>query len=373
MIEIFDANPFAEAMFYYWGRANEETVGRKTVELIKKFPTQREAIEKAAQPAAALEKMLDSKLKADERLINKYFRKIEITENAPAKLMGFCIAEIFLQSAVASQIGTSPEILYTYLKKMTPSKMINELCLNICTKYEVNFPNKNSPGALSDSLRKMQIDEGDKYRIIDTAFNYKTSVNELLALIMPAAKLIESAKHEYQNAVEEFGGLYSKSNAQELLESCFNTKLPSAGTIKVAPLILGFECTYGLYTTNPPKKKAKSDSEYSDTKISTFVGIAGHILKNRSVQDEVLALSEEMKILSDRTRLGILFYLCSHRAFGQELCNEFDIRHPILSYHLTKLLDANFITAEICGSKTYYEANKAGIQRMLDSFAEKIK
>ena len=379
MLEILNINPFAEAMFYYWGKANGENMNKNLVKLTRQFPSYKEMLEKAAVPALTLEQLLDSKLKVDNELIEKYFKKIE-AENGktPSSLVGFCIASVMTNHLLTDHPEYTPEEMRRALKAQKGKKLIMSLCVNISPQYETTVETEISEAEFSKRLKALNVDAETKYTILDVIFNYKADLDELLSLIMPASKIIKGAKNVYQSAVEDFKKIYSGNGAQERFESEFSSfpKLPAVEITRVTPTLFGLTIAFGRYTAklNPDYDENDENSvKYKSSIINSFIGVAKHIVGAHSQQDEITRLSESMKTLSDRKRLEMLFYLCSNRAYGQELCNEFELKQPTLSYHIQKLLDADFVTVEFSGNKTYYTADKEGIRRMITSFADKIK
>lgn len=374
MLQILNINPFVEAMFYYWGIANDERSDKKYSDAIRRFPTRRDEIKKAADTAAMLEKRLDSKLKINESLIPKYFKKIESDkEDITSGLTGFCLASAILSNSVLCHLQMSPEEMNTYLHKMKSTERMQSFLLNISLKYEGVPPTQKKPEDVSNLLASLPIPDGKKYLILDAFFNYKPYLAEVLSLIMPAAKIIKASEDIYKSAEEKFKTIYSGDDAMTLCESCFNNfpKFPDLKVIRAVPLLLGFDIAYGHFRSETEKDDENNIQTY--TVIDSCIGLIRHIRGNYTPQDEITLISESMKTLSDSKRLEMLFYLCSHRAYGQELCNEFDLKQPTMSYHIQKLMYAGFVTVEISGNKTYYTADKDGIRRMLDVLSEKIK
>ena len=378
MLEILNINPFAEAMFYYWGKANGEDTNKNLIKLTRQFPSYKDALEKAAAPALALEKILDSKLRSDDALVEKFFKKIEADNGKTlSSLVGFCLASVMTNHLITSHPEFSPEELRSSLRAKKGKELIMSFCSNISTQYETTVKKEINEAELSKRLKALPVDAETKYLILDVIFNYKANLNDLLSLIMPAAKIIKGAKNVYQSAVEDFKELYSGDDAQARFESEFTSfpKLPVVESTKVAPTLFGLTTAFGRYNVDMDgkNKDAGEDIKYTSSTISAYIGVAKHIVGTHSQQDEITRLSESMKTLSDRKRLEMLFYLCSNRAYGQELCNEFELKQPTLSYHIQKLLDSDFVTVEFSGNKTYYTADKEGIRRMINAFMEKIK
>lgn len=76
MIKLFNINPVAEALIYYSRRLNGEKTEKRALELIKRRPRHEADIEALIRPAVELERELDSRLSADNELLDKYFKRL---------------------------------------------------------------------------------------------------------------------------------------------------------------------------------------------------------------------------------------------------------------------------------------------------------
>lgn len=377
MIKLFNANPFAEAMLYYSQRMNNGQSEKRLVEIIKPYSEHKEKLEKIIKLSVSLKEKLDRQLKVDNRLIDKYFKKFD---NLNSKLpFGFCLASIMVFYPLMDRFELSVDEMCKYLSECDMKERMFSFCFGLMDKCESLYDDESGVEEFSRRLEKLQLPLEYKWKIQSAAFNYRVHIDELLSLIEPAAKLIEAAKTEYEDIINEFFECYSKNNAQTLLESYFEIKFKPFDIIKAAPMIFGFDKIFGAFslnnTSNPNSENNIAEDRSAADPLSTgrlLIGVARHLI-SRSAHDEISVMSEKMKALSDPTRLEILFYLCSHREYGQELCAKFGLVRSALSYHVTKLQSVGFVTAEVVGGQTYYTADKEGIRRMSEAFAARIK
>lgn len=371
MIQLFNVNPFAEAMLYYFGRANNKKLKKNLADVIRRSPTQKDALERLSESAIALERRLDSELNVDNELVNKFFKAFDSDELSTISIpFDFCLASVMMQNVLMNNIEYSTEEICRRLKECSFESRMYSFCFGIADRNEAVYLDKSGASEFAHRLERLPLE--DKWKIQSAALNYIEHIDELLSLIIPAAEIIKNSENEYRNIIDEFKMMYSSDNAQSLLMSSFKLKSEPADTIKIAPMILGFDRIAGTKRVINDITADRSDASAPSSVLMAFIGIARHII-SRSPQDEILVLSEGMKALSDSTRLEILFYLCSHTAYGQELCAKFGLVRSALSYHITKLMDAGFVIGELTGSKTFYTADKAGIRRMLEAFEKKIK
>lgn len=367
MIKVFDVNPFVEAVFYYAGRANGLSIEKKFTETIEHYPEKRELLHKTAGLAVSIERELNLKLKVNEELVNKFFKKFD--GKYADYPYGFCLAHIMTHFLLIKHLDYSVDEMCKYLRECSMEERLGSLRFGLADKCEAVYFSGNQIKEFSSRVEKMQLSFENKWKILNAAFDYQTHIEELISLIKPAAAVIQAYSNEYQALTDKFREFYSRENAQPLFESFFGYRIKPFDIMKICPLILGFDRICAAVDDNTSKEINPNVSPSVIGRM--FLGIACHLL-DELPQDEVSSLCEKIQTLSDSNRLKILFYLCSHRVYGQELCTEFGLARSALSYHISKLLASGFVTAELSGGKTFYTADKAGIRRMLDTFAEKI-
>lgn len=372
MTELCSINPFAEAMYYYFGKANGESFRKRLAETLKQYPEHKTQLEKMLNPIVELEKMLNSQLDADDELVFKYFGKFA-GRIGNQQAFG-CLAFVMIFDIVMRHYDLTTEELCKYLQECTAEERLYSFSVSLVRSTEFVATSESRTETFVRHVEDAQIALKDKLLIMEAAFTYEKHIAELLSVLMPAVKLIEAAQKEYGAAIEIFSKQYSGDSIETFLSSLLYTlKLPSIESARIIPMLFCFDDKIGIVESFVHDALPEgSNGDYSSCEITYFLGIAVPRI-SKTPQTETAALCEKLKTLSDNTRLDILFYLCSHRAYGQELCNQFNIQRSTVSYHISKLLDAGFVNAEISGVKTYYTADKVGIQKMIDVFAEKIK
>lgn len=371
MIQTVGVNPFAEAMLYYSGRANSEKIENKLAELISQYPDSKEALEKAAKPALTLKKLLDSELDVNEELVYKFFKKIG--NRRPTLYFGFCLAYVLIGWVVNIYIDYSPDELCRYIRECSEEDRMYFIRFALDESGEDAERKKYGFDDISKRIESLQIPFEGKWNLINTAINYREETEDLLSIIMPAAKLIEAAKAEYEAVNEEFAERYSDKNAEALLNSLWGVNIAPIKIMKLAPMLFGFYSKQvSIEYSQPTDDNADNTSESNFAYGGMFIGTAKHLM-SQTEDSKINKLSKRMQVLSDATRLKLLFYLCKTKAYGQELCAKFDLVPSALSYHISKLHGAGFVAANLSDGKTYYTADKAGIRRVLDEFAEQIK
>ena len=70
------------------------------------------------------------------------------------------------------------------------------------------------------------------------------------------------------------------------------------------------------------------------------------------------SLSHYLKVISDPSRLQMIFILSTHECCQNDLTECFNMSQPAISQHLKKLKEINLITEDKRGYYTYISANK---------------
>lgn len=370
MIKLFDVNPLAEAMIYYFRLANGETAGAELTDYCKKYPRHCAELEKTMRPIVEMEKKLNDSLKHDSALVNKHFRRLgSFRENAP---FGFNLCSVLMCFPVVDHLEWSPGALFQYLRDCDKRERMYNLCFGLMGECETLFRGSSGESQFAQRIEKLQVSYESKWKIAGAAMMYDSHIKELETLLMPAAEQIWSLRDMYEGVVSGFHSRYIGADAPELIKKHTGQKTESVDIMKVAPSLFGFAGRCAIMESDdgsgPEEGDPPPDSPFMGR---AYLGICRYLLSEYP-QEAYYALSEKMKTLSDGTRLEILFYLCSHTAYGQQLCDKFGLQRPALSYHVSKLHTAGFVNAELSGGKTYYSADREGIDRFLKGFVEEM-
>ncbi len=370
MIKLFNINPVAEAMIYYSRRANGEKTDKRALELIKRFPQHKADIEALILPAVELEKTLDSKIFADNDLLDKYFKRLG--NRRDQELFSFNLCSVLTYFPIVDHLEYSPDKFFNYLRECSVPERMYNLCFGLTSVCETLFHSESGIEEFSRRIEKLQIPFESKWKLANAALSYERHITELSSLLLPTAEIIMAEHEKYDLIVTDFYSRYSGKEGETLIEKRFGNILGSIDIIKIAPTVFGFDGRCAITESDDGSGSEDGDPPADSPFMGRmYLGICRHILSGEP-QGAFAELSEKMKTLSDSTRLEILFYLCSHTAYGQELCDEFGLQRPALSYHVSKLLSAGFVTAELAGGKTYYSADRSAIDSFINNVSERM-
>ena len=322
-------------------------------------------------PAFKLEKLLDEKISINEKLLIKFFKNFN---NCPVSKapFGFCLASDLALLPLMLHLSSPTEELIGYLRGCNEKEQNYSLCFGLLDECEkLSFDDVDSRD-FSKCVEKLPISFENKWKLLNAQINYNEHIEELLSLIIPAADLIKKSENIYRSASDEFAGYYSDADTREE----FRHKFKYYDVMNVVPSIFGFDQTFAIAATKKENdaNESAADASAADAKLTTntFSGIIKHIVSTSS-RHRVSDLGNKLKTLSDNTRLEILFYLCSHKAYGQELCAKFGLQHPSISHHMSKLVVAGLVMEEVSGNKTYYTADMEGINDMINTLIENTR
>ena len=370
MIKLFNINPVAEALIYYSRRLNGEKTEKRAIELIKRRPRHEADIEALIRPVVELERELDCGLSVDNELLAKYFKRLG--NGRDMDLFGFNLCSVLMYFPMVDHLEYSPDELFKYLRECSAPERMYNLCFGLAGSCETLFRAESGMEKYSRGVEKLQIPFESKWRLADAALSYERHIAELSSLLLPAAKIIMAEHEKYDFLVADFHSRYSGDDGEALIEDRFGNIFGSIDIMKISPTLFGFDGRCAVTESDdgsgPEEGDPPADSPFMGR---MYLGICRHILSGEP-QSAFAGLSEKMKTLSDETRLEILFYLCSHTAYGQELCDKFGLQRPALSYHVSKLLSAGFVTAELSGGKTYYSANRSAIDSFIRNFNDQM-
>lgn len=368
MIEILGINYFIEAMFYYLGRANNDRVEERLKRAIKKYPENKKLLENTVKPAKDIEKLLDSKLSVDEALVSKYFRKAD-----NAKRFANSLAFAMLYLTLVEHTELSRDEMIEYLINQDADEITKSFCIGLMDNCETVDYQEIGIEEMAQYIEKMDISFEDKWKFLNAGINFKPHIKELISLLIPAVDIIKAAAGKYESAVEEFRTRYASADAKTVLDSNTQMKLKTneLKNVKIIPLIMAFDQLNAVIVPEKDDGTDISDSKLRQNGSMIMIGIADHLTSGKPKED-TLTLGEKLRILSDNSRLEILFYLCSHKAYGQELSARFNLDHSTISYHLSKLLSAGFVNAELINKQSYYSADKEGVMYVINELIRRL-
>jgi len=89
-----------------------------------------------------------------------------------------------------------------------------------------------------------------------------------------------------------------------------------------------------------------------------------------AVSEEVTALAETLKVLSDVNRLRIMCLLFSGEKCVCEIEEGLGISQPLASHHLKVLLEAGLVHVRREGTWSYYAVDRTAVEGLNASFGE---
>ena len=94
------------------------------------------------------------------------------------------------------------------------------------------------------------------------------------------------------------------------------------------------------------------------------------VLANRFPNEYVQQASELFRLLSDRTRLGLLLLLAEGEQNVGQLCSRLDLPQPTVSHHLALMRMSGLLSKRRNGKQMIYRVNPDMLGDLADKFVK---
>jgi len=98
--------------------------------------------------------------------------------------------------------------------------------------------------------------------------------------------------------------------------------------------------------------------------------LKGKTLAKCAVSEDVVALADALKVLSDVNRLRVMCLLFNGEKCVCEIEEGLDISQPLASHHLKVLLEAGLVHVRREGTWSYYSLDRTAVEGLNASFRE---
>lgn len=238
----------------------------------------------------------------------------------------------------------------------------NELKKFFCNFVLTDFPYQPLSAAPDAEtfyrlLRAEQINAEKKWICFEIYCNLTEHINRIQALLKPVIAALKKHEAALQRLIDENlpdagHPCYLQENNQ-FAKTDFETIVVDYSVFGFNRLVLrNLDCCpdtgylhYGIYVDRFFKEKHQQDS-------------SGEQLAN------------QMKTLSDKSRLKILCLLKEREMFGQELKDALNLSNATISHHMNELMVDNFVSVRKDGSKVLYSLNPDKIEAALNGIRQ---
>lgn len=212
-----------------------------------------------------------------------------------------------------------------------------------------------------ESVRRMDLEEKFKARLIFAFADFDNSVREIIGLMKEAEELLKPYERQIREEGTRFreywerraDGAFLEKLGVRVDESRYERLRVRPMAVNRAAIRIGLE--------------EETSGEELDVEIG--IGITEDILQsymNEKNQDPETVM-EALRLLADPGKLGILLYIKDEAHYGKEIADQFQLTAATISYHMEELYQNGLILIRQQGKRIYYSANRERIGRVLDA------
>lgn len=215
-----------------------------------------------------------------------------------------------------------------------------------------------------ESVRRMELEEKFKARLIFAFTDFRNSIREILELLRKADLLLQP----YREQIRE-EGKHFKKYWEKRMDGCFLEKMGvgvddhAYRRMRVTPTAV-----------NRAVMRIGIEEETSGEELNIEIGlgltedIIRNYLEEKNQNPETVM--ESLRLLADPGKLGILLYIKDEAHYGKEIAEQFQLTAATISYHMEELYQKGLILIRQQGKRIYYSANRERIGRVLDAAKE---
>lgn len=211
-------------------------------------------------------------------------------------------------------------------------------------------------------IAKAKYSDKDMMTLIRAYKNTFDLYQRLLPLVNKLGKIIASKfyliKEIFDQNLKDFEETSYKRAFEFAKQVGFEDCLNISQEIEISILLLlPFSCTFTFWD---------SDDMLPFMKF----GILMSMYENQDEKNKLTNISNELKIISDQTRIDILDLLNKSDYYAKELSDKLYITPATLSYHINQLHAAGLLRVYKKGRRYYYQLKKSGFDKIIENLRE---
>lgn len=221
------------------------------------------------------------------------------------------------------------------------------------------LPLEGEPAGFLPSVKKLELEEKFKARLIFTFQDPEESLEELGELLSRAAELLEpfrSRMEAEEEKRERYWRDYFDSHSLEEFLSLAGVDLENCSYDRV---LIRWNAAGGMYLSLDVGEDGKDDG---CLKISMGVLMNEKLIRSIKKGDGDRAL----ELMADPVKREILLYIRQTPHFGRELAEHFGLTTATISYHMQELLNEGLVVVHQQGKRSYYSLNRERVREVLD-------
>lgn len=341
-------NPLLEAIAYVGRKVSGNSWERMEEQIDKKGIAYSEAFMEALRQLKAITARLDAVVLPEEALA--LFANLD---GFPRNTIGSASQAFFLLYGFLEEYDGDFSALVRRAREMTMGQRAYHLALAL-DLAEGYTPQQLEDGIFLSLVLSMSISDAGKIAILQA---YQNLPQMLQTLAIPMEKLIKAIQRE-RGAMEALSRILEEKVALDTAEAYLartSSFTPAADVAyQMRPFIFGMDTDL--------------TTDYAKPRVCIYCGVLREELlamlsRVRSARD---GLFDAYRLLGDRTRFELVCYLSDHSAYGQELCQRFDLSRNTIHHHMSKLSECGLVRCTADGNRVYYTLNRERVRHLVD-------
>lgn len=346
-------NLILEALTYLGARANNSTVHQLEKRLRSKGVTEISDFHSRVAPYEQLRRQIDQSVTLPQEKLNRLFKDLE---GFPYNSVGAFSPVFLLCFPKACQFEGSLEGFLAEMSDLTLDQAARDILISLNLSDDLDGEATDCSALFMDNVLSMSICDRSRLALIELHRNYRNVIQEAAVCLRAVIPVMEALMPDMLALGELFVREVAACGPETYLNEATSQHISSGINYQIRPLLLGPD-------TNLALAASKADGNYM-----IYCGVLHRFLRQQVVQnangrDRVY---DNLRLLADRTRFDILYYLHGHPAYVQELSDQFALSRNTMHHHLSKLLNAGLISCAVNGNRVYYSINQDHLEQLLE-------
>lgn len=223
---------------------------------------------------------------------------------------------------------------------------------------DMALPLEGERGSFLSSVKKLDMDEKFKARLIFAFQDPEGSLDELGGLLEQAAGLLEPYRERMEAEVEKGKERWKEYFASHDLDEFLSLIGVSLDSGAYSGIRIRWKVVSGVTLV----LKIEDENRSGMLKVDMGVLIDEKALRFLKKGNE----REALQLLADPVKLDILLYISQTPHYGRELAERFGLSTATISYHMQDLLNEGLVSVSQQGKRVYYSLDRDRIRLVLE-------
>jgi DNA-binding transcriptional ArsR family regulator len=222
-----------------------------------------------------------------------------------------------------------------------------------------------------DLFRKIngsELNAEEKLLIQQIFLDKEKYLTEILDIIERTIKLMERFSEDICAITDQFyeywNSFLTKENFYKYMQKNTNITIEenAKGTYFTPNIFYCNQCSFSSKEDNGEDKDYNKAAGFDVFRIGVLFDDNFQI---RSQTNDLTAVNQALKLLSDKSKFEILMLIKENSAYGIELAKSMNLSTPTISYHMSALIQSGLVKIEKSNNKVFYTSNRERIDELL--------